>query len=551
MKKRVLAMLLTAVMLIGLLTGCGAQEEQPKDTPPVANGDTMADQDASAPSAESGPKEIVTLDWFVCSTNSAQSYPADGTLVEKVIFEKTGVKVNMTFGDNSTINNMIAGDVLGDLITFGTDIASQPSGMMAQMVEEGMLYSYQELDALNPGLLDACQPDVLAWWASPDGNCYGYPNSCTNARDLEDNPYAEQPQHVIAIRKDMWEQLGCPDMTTPAGFLEACKRAEEEIGQYNGYSVIGFQCMPGVLDSIDFVSPYFSVPFENEDGTYCTPWDTPEFKECLAFFNEAYRMGILHESNFSDTAEIVETQVAQGRPFAMMYTAAMYKNAMHTAWEADNTIRYTLPVLCNAAGQTPTLSASTSRGAMPTVIPKSTEHAEEIARLLTFLISDEGQRLLYLGVEGETYHFNDQGKIERDFVVADAAQYGLNTMWPLRNVTFFQRHFMFNYDAENPDYVRKWDLNDYSYDFSTTLKYDVDDERAYDMDELRSQINDHAYQAYGQLITAKTTEDFDKLYDQLLKDLENMGLSTLREYDNEAFQRAKADLGVEHLWPHY
>lgn len=500
-----------------------------------------------------GEEKEVVLEWFVNSTNSAQSYPARDTLVEQIIYEKTGVRVNMTFAaseDGSQLANMIAGDSMADIITFGPDLTSGPLGLMNQMVEEGMLYSWQELDKLNPGLLDACRPDVVGWWSSPDGNLYGYPNSCTNEQDLEDNPYAEQPLSVIIIRKDMWEQLGSPDMSTPAAFLEACKRAEEEIGQYNGYDIIGFQCKAGVVKSIADVSPYFSVPFENEDGTYSFSWDQPTFKECLAFFNEAYRTGLLRESNFSDTEEIVEEHVAQGRVFALVCNGVQYRNGMYKAYEADNSITYVCPVLGNSQGQPPTLSASTSRGSMPTVVPKSTKYAKEIAKLLTYLISDEGQLLLYLGVEGETFHYNEQGKAERDFVVADAAEYGLNTMWPLRNVTYFQSIFNFSYD-EVPGYIVKWPLNEYTYDLSVVLKEDPADERANDIAELRNRIDNYTVSAYGQIITASTEEEFNARYDAMLQELDKMGLDTLREYDNECLQRAKESLGVEHIWPHY
>ncbi len=501
-----------------------------------------------------GEEKEVVLEWFVNTTNSAQSYPARDTLVEKVIYEQTGVRVNMTFAasdDNSQLSNMIAGNTMTDLIIFGPDIASYPSGLMNQMIDEDMLYSWQELDKLNPGLLAACQPDVVKWWSSPDGSLYGYPQSCTNERDLEDNPYAEQPAAVIAVRQDMWEQLGSPDISTPAAFLDACRRAEEEIGQYNGYDIIGFQCMPGVIPSIPTLSSYFSVPFETEDGAYSFGWDQPTFKECIAFLNEAYRIGVLDESNFSDTNDIVESHVAQGRVFALMCNVAQYKNAMYEAYEADNNVSYYLPVLGNSSGQTPTLPASTNRGSMPTVVPKSTKHAEEIAKLLTFLVSDEGQLLLYLGVEGETFHYNEEGKAERDFVVADAAQYGLNTMWPLRNVTYFQRHFKFNYDSEEAGYVKKWLLNDYSYDLSIILKPDPADERINDMAELNTKLTNYADAAYGQIITAPTKEEFNARYDAMVQELENLGLGTLRDYNTECLQRAKDSLGVAHIWPHY
>lgn len=497
-------------------------------------------------------EDEIVLEWFVDATNSAQSYPARDTLVEKVIFENTGVHVNMTFAantDGTQIANMIAGDTLPDLLTFGS-MDSAPSILMNQMIEEDMLYSYQELDALNPGLLDACQPDVVAWWTSPDGNLYGYPQSATNARDLVDNPYAKQPQHVICIREDMWQQLGCPDMSTADGFLDACRRAEEELKTYNGYDIIGFQCVAGVINSLAFLEPYFAVPFETEDGQYINPWKTWQYRECLGFFNQAYRMGLLRESNFSDTADIVTEHVAQGRVFAIMYTAALDKDAMYTAWANDNNISYSLPVLRNSNGDDPVFGASTSKGYMPTVIPKSTKYAKEIAKLLTYLISDEGQRLLYSGVEGVTYHWNEDGKIVHDFSSAEAAQYGLNTMWPLRNPTYFQRYYVFD-GVKSDGYVGKFELNDYAHDLSVKFKDIPGDTRQIAMAELSTTVNTYSASRMGDLLTAGTEEEFNQIYDEIVTKMYEMGLDELDAYNNERLQEAKRTLGVEMLWPPY
>lgn len=496
-------------------------------------------------------KEIV-LEWYVDVTNSAQAYPARGTLVEQVIYEKTGVRVNMTFAantDGTQIANMIAGDTLPDILTF-SGMNGAPGLLMNQMIEEGMLYSYQELDELNPGLLDACRPDVVSWWTSPDGNLYGYPQTAASAIDVEDNVRALQPEHVFCVREDMWQQLGCPDMSTVEGFLDACRRAEEELKTYNGYDIIGFQCAAGVLNSLPVIEQYFAVPFETEDGEYLNAWKTEQYREHLSFFNQAYRMGLLRESNFSDTSEIVTEHVAQGRVFAMMYTTSLDSNAMIEAWRNDNNVSYMLPVLRNSNGDDPVLTAALSKGTMPTVVPKSTKYAKEIAKLLTFLISDEGQRLQFSGVEGVTWHWNEKGEVVHDFDSTKAAEYGLNTMWPLRNQQFFRKFYVF--DGKKQDgYVAKWEMIQYSHDLSVKFKAIPGDTRQAEMEELSTTLSTYYGTVIGSLLTAETEEEFNQKYDAIVTKLYELGQGELDAYKNEQFQEAKRALGVDRLWPAY
>lgn len=500
-------------------------------------------------------EEEVVLEWFVDDTNSAYAYPARDTLVEKVIYEKTGLRVNMTFaatGDHAQLNNKIAAENMPDILTFGI-YSNEPDMLMNQMIEGDMLYSFSELDGLAPGLLAACRQDVLKWWSSADGETYGYPNSAYSDVDTVNNPRARQPLSPISMRRDLWEQLGCPDISTPDGFLDACKRAQDEIGQYNGYDIIGLQCYAGVTGSIDLIAQYFSVPFENPDGTYSYAIDQPLYREVLAFFNKAYRMGVLWESNFSDQADTVSEHVAQGRTFANIVNPSTIGNSgMIPLYKTDNSATFFLPVLKNSLGEDPMLVDATSWGSMPTSVLKTSKHAKEAAELLTFLISDEGQKLLFTGVEGETHYIDENGKIVTNFDSSKAKELGLNTMFPLRNYNYYASLIPFSKDTYTKGYINKSDMLDYSYSRKALFKSSPETlAMQAEMNELSSVVWGYVNSRWGAIITAETEEEFNALYDEMLATAEKLGLSKLREYDNLGFQNAKKALGVKHLWPRY
>lgn len=77
-----------------------------------------------------------------------------------------------------------------------------------------------------------------------------------------------------------------------------------------------------------------------------------------------------------------------------------------------------------------------------TMIPKSCRNPERAIKLLTYLISEEGQKMTYLGVEGEMYEMVDGKPVVKPEIiellntdrVAYDEKYGAdNTYWMMQN----------------------------------------------------------------------------------------------------------------------
>ena len=71
-----------------------------------------------------------------------------------------------------------------------------------------------------------------------DGNIYGYPCSATTLQDYEEKKESMASNQTFVVRKDIYEAIGSPDMSTQEGFLEAVEKAVEMFPEVNGEKLI-------------------------------------------------------------------------------------------------------------------------------------------------------------------------------------------------------------------------------------------------------------------------------------------------------------------------
>ena len=183
---------------------------------------------------EADTKEPVTLDWYV--NYSWFATPWGENLVSKTITEETGVNIHFItpMGDGTEkLNTLIASDTLPDLITIGW---WEPQ--VDEIVTGDMVYALNELaDAYDPQFWDVTNPLTVTWYTQEDGNIYAYPNSSITPQDVEEN-IGLSSNETFLVRKDIYEAIGSPDMTTPEGFEAAVKAAEEYCPTVDGEPLI-------------------------------------------------------------------------------------------------------------------------------------------------------------------------------------------------------------------------------------------------------------------------------------------------------------------------
>ena len=244
---------------------------------------SQGDEDTPAWKKYAG--EPVTLDWYV--NYSWFAIPWGENAVSQKITEETGVNINFITpigNETEKLNALIASDSLPDLITLGY---WEPQ--VNQMIEENMVYALNELaDDYDAYFWQVTDADVVNWYTMDDGNIYGYPCSTVTPKQVKEHDDITSNQTFL-VRKDIYEAIGSPDMTTPEGFKAAVEKAAEMFPEVNGEKLIpvGSHVFDnqGNVSFDKYLMNFLAVPWE-KDGKYYDRYTDPEYVIWLKMFRE-------------------------------------------------------------------------------------------------------------------------------------------------------------------------------------------------------------------------------------------------------------------------
>ena len=193
--KRVVALMLSAVMILGLFSGCGKSS-----------------------GSSNGKKDLVTL--TVYSQLANYSGEMKGWFA-KILEDKFGVKVNLIpDGDGVYDTRMEAGN-LGDIVVWGSDGKDY-----MQAVNAGLLFDWEEDDLLadygpyiNEHMQTALEKNREI---SGTGKVYGFGHNVAASSDSHDAFF-----YTWDIRWDLYEQLGHPAVDNLDDLMEVLKQMKE------------------------------------------------------------------------------------------------------------------------------------------------------------------------------------------------------------------------------------------------------------------------------------------------------------------------------------
>lgn len=545
-----------ATMLFASSTGCSGvpKEDTNKAAGEVSQGTKDQDADKQEASAdEPGWKkhsgEKIDLDWYI--NFSWFTTPWGEDMTSKKITEDTGVNVNFIVpagNEAEKLNTMIASDTLPDILTLGWW-----EGQVNEMIDSEMVYALNELaDQYDPYFFKVADNARIGWYTQPDGNIYGYPNSSYTPSDYEkyDNIASNQ---TFLVRKDMYEAIGSPDMSTPEGFLNALKKAKEMFPEVNGQPLIpiGFHEF-GELGNFSFeeyLQNFLAVPYE-KDGQYYDRYTDPEYINWLKTFSKAGQEGLLANDVFIDKRAQMEEKIAQGRYFAMMYQRTDMANQQKILFENDpNSIYMAVNGPKNANGDDHTLPGVGIAGWTVTMISKNCKDPERAIQLMTYLMSEEGQKLTYLGIEGQTYDMVDGKPVVKqevkDLLKSDRAAYDRkygadNTFW------MFQDLAMQAQWSEGPQEPLK-QLEEWTYPYTEFIsQYEGLNPAVGTEEEV---INLKARRLFGEtlpkLLLAGSDSEFDQIYNKFLEDRNALGYDKVVAVKQTMMDDNKAKLGLK------
>ena len=227
--KKILGLTLAVLSAGLLLPSCTPKSSEDEDVTLMGTEET--------PGWKLNAEKPVKFDWYINFSWFARHW--GDSKVSKYITQKTGVDINFIVpagNEAEKLNTMIAGNALPDILTIGWY-----EGQVPMLIDSDLVYALDELsDQYDPYFMQVVNQDKMNWYRQEDGHVYGYPNASYTPSDYKKYEGKLTSNETFLVRKDLYELLGSPDMTTPEGFLNALRLAKAKFPKVNGQPLIPF-----------------------------------------------------------------------------------------------------------------------------------------------------------------------------------------------------------------------------------------------------------------------------------------------------------------------
>lgn len=523
MKRKLLAIILTCTMLT--LAGCADKKNNTGEDPTP-----------------------ITFDWYVNYSWFVTSW--GGNSVSDAITKDTGVSVNFISppgNEAEKLNALIASDSLPDLITLGW---WEPQ--YGEIVESGMVYALNELaDKYDPYFYEVADKTVRDWYTWADGNIYCYPNSSFTPNDLATHDDIASNQTFL-VRKDIYEAIGSPDMTTPDGFYKAVKDAYYKFPQVGGEALIPIGAHvfddTGCVSFDQYLMNFLAIPFE-KDGKYYDRYTDEEYIKWLKMFRKLSSEGYLSPDVFVDSRTQMSEKIANGRYFCMLYQRTDLADQEKLLYEKDpESIYIAVDGPKNSRGDDPILPSNGITGWTITLISKNCKDPERAIKFMSYLLSEKGQKLIYLGVEGETYT-EENGvatllpEVEK-VLNSDREKYNAlygadDTYWMLQNNVM---QLKWKLPLQEP----MKQLEEWTYPYTAYLgQYEVMVPKDAELASLFTKCDKLWSKTLKELLLAETDEAFDKILADYKTERKALGYDKVMAEKTRQMKENKARLKME------
>ncbi len=534
-----ITILLFLVCFIGI--GCTNQPDAKRDSEDAAMQEEI-------PAWQKYAGEPVAFDWYINYSWFTTGWGEN--IVSKKITEETGVNIHFitpSGNESEKLNALIAADSLPDFITLGW---WEPQ--VNEMIDHNMVYALNELaDSYDMYFYQVSNEDAVNWYTKEDGNIYCYPNSSITAKDIEEHDNIGSNQTFL-VRKDIYEAIGSPDMTTPEGFQAAVEKAYEMFPTVDGEPLIPVGAHVfndrGNVSFDQYLMNFLAVPFE-ENGEIYDRYTDEDYMRWLKMFRQLREEGLLTDDIFIDQRTQMEEKMAKGRYFCMIYQYTdMLSQQKELYMNHPERIYLAVDGPKNAAGDDHTLTTTEINGWTVTLISKNCEEPERAIAFLSYMLSEQGQLRISLGVEGETFDYVDGKPVVREEVKKilneDRAEYDRlygadDAYWMLQDNVM---QLKWKQEADEPvKQIMEWSYQYAVYDGQYNSLFPNGSKEEYIDNEIKAMWSE----TLPKLLLAESEERFDEILAEFVKKREDYGFQDIQAEKTELMKMTKEKMGIE------
>ncbi|MBB3113695.1 putative aldouronate transport system substrate-binding protein [Paenibacillus phyllosphaerae] len=488
----------------------------------TAAGNTNTSTDTAATS--SGDAEELTL--FI----NHSWYPVKdftGPIADRIT-EKTGVKLKVTVAtDDKQLPLMIASGDLPDLIFSASDID--------RLSNANISYSWNELiEKYAPDFqIDATR---IAINTMKDGNFYTIRNAFATEEEWKANQYAlgNDGNPGIAVREDIMNELGNPPMKTLDDFVNILNMVKEKHPEM----------VPLIMDK-NWIEQYFMGQFGIDTGIgnwyesegQVNYWlKHPKAQEFFLFMNSLYRYGYILAENFAHANDQIDDEYAVGgKAFAHSHTVSVADRDNISA--KKNGAAYTFKMIPSALSEEK-VQVSTGIGWSGTFITKKNKNPEKSIKLMQYLASDEGKKLTMFGIEGEHWTWNEEGYPNLKYSTADSDFVNGNGIkwWFLYSDAIVEGLWGYVPGTQTTQaLIETKEKTVYKPEIGLIQVQADSAEKT-----IKTKIDEMVTNEKVKIYLAKSEDEAAKLFENMLKTADKIGLAKLDDWANKTYAEKKA-----------
>ena len=445
--KKIVALLLAIVMVVGIFAGCNTDkpvETKPQETKPAET------KPAETQPAETEPAplhpvttEPITIKILTTRHTNTTNEARDTWFfnhLEKWLHDEYGYNVTLDVQQNTEYKEQIplllGTDSLPDLLW---GIALDNSQAVVYGMGEGMILDWSEYlnETYMPNayarMYDPQNADALAASTAPDGGIYGLPQ-------LTDRAYNNASSSIGGSQDRMFfnttwlKEVGL-ELPTNLEELYAVLEAFQNLPKVDGQDVIPIISNKDILEKtlwtmLGFyggVHSKYGTAFAIKDEQVQLPVYTEEYKTFIEIMNKMYTEGYLSPEHFTMDATTVRGLTKAGNVGVISdFTLGFVPD--YTEWQ-------TLPWFPINEGDQIVISTNSTYRVANTWASASTEYPEVLALILDYMYTEEGSIAYFYGPkQGEDelglvdgWYYDENGKrttkLVADGVYGDYSSY--------------------------------------------------------------------------------------------------------------------------------
>ncbi|HOJ09395.1 MAG TPA: extracellular solute-binding protein [Clostridiales bacterium] len=389
--KKVLSLILVALLITGILSGCVVKSNETK-IPDAASNETKA----SAEAKKLLPKPTTfTIMTFEHPSTTVNPY---GIRWQEV-FDKTNVKLEFDITPQGDFNAKLATVLASGVIS---DITWVKQNNTTEYGKKLFMDLTDKLETELPNYWRKVKDDINFLKTKVEGRVY-------STYFLQNDNY---PGGLVpVIRYDLLEKHNLPMPETFEQWFEVMKQLKNLYPDSTPYSGRGGRNTPLNLEYA--MGAQRNLNYDLVKQRYVYGVLEPEYRKILEFLNKCYAEGILDNGYMNTNANTWAEGAANNKIF-FWYDNGGFATSQTLALRQNNpnALMQIMPLMENAQGEKRGQIYAKHWYNEQLVFSKNTSKPEELLKFINWMYSDEALLINNLGKEGITYNVLPNGEVE-------------------------------------------------------------------------------------------------------------------------------------------